>query len=517
MNLEQDHYSSVNSPGQSFISYTESMRFAWRRSSFLALGIVIGLVLGALYYVQRPPLYEAEAQVLVVEKRPDMVTGQHISRSQIEDYTSTHRVLVKSPVIVERAIGRADLGSLQSLQDAEDLTTEIRERLTVSRVSREADSVLQLSFRGAYADECAVVVNAILESFQQFLAETYDEMNQDTVGLITQARDVLENDLRYKEKEYREFREDSPLIWDGQDEVNPRQDRLAAIELQRSNLLLTKADLEGKLQTITKAKDDGRDQRHLVALVSDLAEDRFDPDAIALGEATLKSELLPLLLEEKRLMADYGPGHPYVEAVRDRIETTRNFFALPSASYFVASEEGSDTPAGEIKDDNLVDLYVDYLKNEIERIDTSEEILADLYVKEHEEARKLNGHEIRDEEFRNDITRAQTLYDSLIERLQDASLVKEYGGFEAQIIAPAGKGEKVAPRLSLVAVGSIFLGLVLGTGMAFVAELSDGSFRSADEVRQHLSLPIMGQVPAYAGSPTAATSTSDGIERDPRL
>ena len=41
-----------------------------------------------------------------------------------------------------------------------------------------------------------------------------------------------------------------------------------------------------------------------------------------------------------------------------------------------------------------------------------------------------------------------------------------------------------------------FLGLVIGGGLAYLAEMSDKSFRSIEEVRQRLGLTVIGQVPA---------------------
>lgn len=497
-----------------FVSYDELLRLAWRRKSLLALGLVIGIILGALYYVQKTPVYEASARVLVIEKRPEVVTGQQIVKSQIEDYASTHRILITSPIIVQRAIDQFDLGSLECLQDSENLQSDIVDHLTVSRVTRDADSVLQLSFKSTLSNECGVVVNAILTSYQKFLEESYDDMSEDTVGLITEARDILETDLRAKEKQYLSFRENAPLIWNGEDEVNPGKDRLAAIELERSNLLLRKAELQGKLETITKAMKSGKSQRQLVALVSDLSEDTTDSEGNIRNESSLRSELLPLLLEEKRLMEDFGASHPYVLAVRERIKATRNFFALPSAAYVAPSDANPESAVPTTESDDVVKLYVEYLGNEIERMDTSEGVLSDLYEAELQDARQLNSFALRDEEFRTDISRSQALYDGLIERLQEASLIKDYGGFKAQIIAPAGKGKKVAPRISLVGAGSIFFGLLIGGLMAFIAEKRDTSFKAPEEIRQRLGLSIVGHIPKYAGE---AAGENGSIRRDGML
>ena len=72
------------------------------------------------------------------------------------------------------------------------------------------------------------MINAILDSYRMFLDETYRNMGDDTVKLIAEARQVLKDDLEKREVAYRAFREKSPMLWKGKEEVNPLQDRLGA-------------------------------------------------------------------------------------------------------------------------------------------------------------------------------------------------------------------------------------------------------------------------------------------------
>src|SRR5687767_14856575 len=84
-------------------NYLDLLRIVRHRKWLLILGAVSGIALGYLYYAQCVPLYQSEAQVLVVRKRPETLTGSTLSPSHFEDYVSTHRILIASPLIVERA------------------------------------------------------------------------------------------------------------------------------------------------------------------------------------------------------------------------------------------------------------------------------------------------------------------------------------------------------------------------------------------------------------------------------
>ena len=76
-------------------------------------------------------------------------------------------------------------------------------------------------------------------------------------------------------------------------------------------------------------------------------------------------------------------------------------------------------------------MYTQSLEQELERLKMSEQLLTDLYQSEHDLAKDLSGFQLRDEGFRRSMDRTQQLYDSIVSRLQEASLVKSYGGFEA--------------------------------------------------------------------------------------
>ena len=154
------------------------LQILWRHKWLVAIGPVIGLVLGAIYYAKATPIYESSADVLVTSKRPEAVANTGARRSQFEDYTSTHLSLLVSPVVVNGALEKAKLRSLPSFADSprDELTDYIIDGLSVTansarRVAR-AGNILTVSFVGTQAEDCAITIRAILASYQSFLAET---------------------------------------------------------------------------------------------------------------------------------------------------------------------------------------------------------------------------------------------------------------------------------------------------------------------------------------------------------
>jgi hypothetical protein len=80
-------------------------------------------------------------------------------------------------------------------------------------------------------------------------------------------------------------------------------------------------ELEKKLETIHKEID---------SLRRELRPAKPVPPAPRKTAGTWQEQLLPLLLKEKELLENYGPDHPEVRAVRERIRLTRLSFAAGS-------------------------------------------------------------------------------------------------------------------------------------------------------------------------------------------
>lgn len=510
-------------PQISLRSTIDLLQLMWRRRSCLVSMTLGSMVLGLTYWLLAERTYESSADVLVVRKNPETVMRDANRDSGFEDYLATHLALVVSPMIVERAIKESDLASLPSfVEDAQDPDVELAdliiEGLEVEGGPRDlgdnADNIMTLSFRGPVAEDCPRVVQAILDSYEAFHHEIFHGMSDQTVELISQARELLNQDLHKQQDEYSQFRQHSPLISRGTDEVNPLQDRLTAIETQRSELLLRRAEVERQLLAIEKARKKGVDDQMLLAIVSDLRNLATTENGLPNTSTNVENQLVQLADTEQRLLEHYGPNHPHVKMIRERIEVTRRFLALPTAAY--VSESGMPD-AENLSRASPVDMYTQYLQLELERIELSEKLLSELYEREHETAKELSGYQLTDERFQRNIVRTEELYDAVVSRLQEASLIKDYGGFETRVIAPPRLGEKVSPAGSIVLPVSMFLGFCAGFCRALVVELRDHRFHDRGEVQQQLAAPVLGELPFQAAVVDEPSSTTTIHGLDPTL
>jgi capsular exopolysaccharide synthesis family protein len=461
---------------------------AWRRKGLILLGAVLGLALGLGYAAVWTPLYQSNAQVLVVRKQSDGLAG---SAAPLDDPLPTQQGLLKSPLVLQRAAKQHQLAALRSFaNEKEDVTTVLMKNLSVTRGKDPAgmvSNILTLSYRGPSPDECSQILDAVLAAYEEVLAETYLHAGDNTVELITRARNVLQEELTQKEAAYIKFRQEGPLLAKGKDGATPPQERVNSIEGRRTDVLLQRSELKGRLTTLETGLKEGLGKDVLLALVADFA--RRPVGVQVLPESTRpQEELTALQQQEQDLLERFGPNHVEVRAVRKRIEVARAALGMAAPPTPGSPDAGRPDP---------VRWYLENLKQQIAHLDAANDALTKLSAQEYDEARKLSGYEVQDETMRNDIARTQQLYETIIKQLKQADLARDLGGFDSRVIAPPGTGgvKKVEPSTAVLVALTALLCLLGATGLAAGAEVLDRGYRSLQEIRRQFGVPVLGQVP----------------------
>jgi polysaccharide biosynthesis transport protein len=483
----------------------------WQRKVLVILGVATGLALAALYYAQATPIYQSNAQVLVVKKiNPAVpVAGGDPRMTVMEDYLGTHLVLLKSPKIAKMAMEKRELNKLPSLANVGDPVAAIVGSLGVNREkdvsSGGPNNIINMSYRCTVPEDCGKILEAIIESYKDFLDEKYRGFSEETLNLITRGRNLLKTDLGEKNKSYKEFRENSPLIWRGKEGLTVQQARVSEIEARRSGLLIKQAELGERLKLFEKAITEGRPRAELISLAGPYLE-AMDK-AAAQQPGSLDMQLVPLLLQEQQLSEAFGPNHPDVIATRKRIAFVREML-----------QKAAKTPEKEEGPVDVVERYRSRLRHEVQNAEAENNSLKLLLDVELKEARRLANYEIQDETYRSEIMKSEQLCDSVVKRLQEINLVRDAGGFDASSISQIGPGYKVAPSLFQVLCGGLAIGLLCGVSLAYLAELSDKGFRGADEIRNRLGLPVIGHIPLLQPDSAAQQKLKSGeITLDPYL
>lgn len=482
---------AASGPGVSNI-----LRIFWLRKGYVLLGLISGLVIAAVFYARSAPVYQSSAQILVIKRGANALpmTSADPRLSFVEDYVSTHLVMLRSPIIIERAVERRSLRSMESLAPTGDAVGTILASINVSRDTKDSmtpSNIINLSYRGGVAEEAGTILTAVIDSYQEFLDETYRNMSDETLKQITQARDLLLKDLAEKDKAYAEFRAASPLLWRGKDGTLAQQGRILELEANKSKLALRQAELQKRLKDLSEAIAEKRSRPELMSLLpaSETEQPRIIPP-----ERRLEEKLFPLVLREKELRQEFGfgPDHPQIQAVRLQIDAIREQFQRLMEAEGHSAQQNNDGPS------LVVDPVLRYqmkLRRELAESETSLLAVIGVLKKEEETARSLDSHVAKDDAFRNDLARMEDLYNSIVKRLKEINLSRDVGGFDAKTLARPGIGGKVAPLLHTILFSGVCMGLMGGLLLAYLIDLSDKGFRTPEEIRRRLGLSVLGHVP----------------------
>lgn len=481
----QEDWNSESGSGREVHIVGLILRYFW----LLLLFGGTGAALSYLYFLKQPPVYQSTCDILVTsegKQQPIPFDGYNGSGSTKD--RMPHAVLISSPLVVSKAVEKHELEKLPEFIGLGDPTRRIISELRV-RPSEENPDVLYLSYSSGDPKTCQEVLAAVSNSYSAFLGESHQSISEDVVKLISEAKDVLLKQLDEKEANYQKFRQDVPLIF-GSDAIakNVHKERLGEIEGARSKLIISSREKKAELSSLEEALARGGNREALAIIIR--ANDR-EKSPTPLEAKSPASELFPLLLEEQMLLEDLGPDHPKVKALQRRIDLTRTFLTESQAEEKAAAQNAQKTrPRGDV-----VANYIESLRHEIDALQSKQKELDDLFEQERTAAKSLLSFEIQDEGFRNDIQRTQLLFNGVVKRLDEMSLVKNYGAYKTSIISTPALGSFVGPIMTKYLIIGSLLGVFVGYGLAYVLEVNDRGFRDPDEVSRELGLTVMGHIP----------------------
>lgn len=456
---------------------TVAIRHKW----LISLGLIAGLAGGYLYYLRQDPIFQSFARVMIVQHNASLpIEGvQQVQKGMVD----AHIVRIQSPSIVKLAVESRDLAKLQTLRDEADPVDALIEGLSVRRT--ENSDVLDIVFEGPYPADCKVIVDAVLYSYLDFVKKSQKDTAQEALELIEKAKSDVNVDLEQARAKYMEWlQKDAPseLLRSGNEVRSIHQGRLAGIEKTRQGVQLERAQAMAELKSIEQAIARG-DSRESLLLRMEKSSSLKSADGTSL--APLTGQLLPLLIEEQRLLGKVGPDHPDVRDIRLQITMTREQLGGGSKSEDGENQETRD----------FVDIYCDSLRGQIESLSAQDAALEEEYERELRAAADLAVSERMEEDLVDDIERQKRFFNAIVDRLEGVQLVTDHTGYEAETIWPSTDAEQIGPNIAAALGVGGMLGLAVTGLIAFLLEALDRSFRSPEEISRTVDYPVVGHIP----------------------
>ena len=314
----------------------------WRGRQWYVACVLACLAIASVYLVMAPRIYQAEAQLLVLQQggRPLNVANTDSTRLMegTDDYIPTHAAILGSPLVIERAIeriGRHNLPSLLEAQQADqDPVEAVSKRLKVTRPDRLA-KILRIEYRAGDRGEVVRMVEAITESYKRVLEEAFQKNNSSTViALISKARDELSQELQDLEGKYLELRRKTPSPIAGGEGRAFLASRLARWDQAANEAMIKSVQLKRQLELGRKLAGEGTELWAVAHAVSQLGGDTRSLTAILSSSQDGAGDFIRQLAQEyQQLNQRFGPNYAKVRELKAQIERVRQSVRARGATW----------------------------------------------------------------------------------------------------------------------------------------------------------------------------------------
>ena len=497
-----------------------------RRAGLLILGLILGAISAFLYLFLTPPTYRAKMMILVGQKSAGMVkgasSGDSVEGSSAEDdVLSTHIQLFTSRRILKAAVENHDLLKIPSIADAaaegQPVLNYIADKLHVTKggegVARDAHT-LRATFDDPSPDDCAFVLRAIFEEYDDYLDEHFNSTSSQAIELLSNLASKTNQDVKKAQLDLTTALGKSRVMWDGTQATNIHKVRLTKIESDLLELIEQEAGIQSRLSVISDFVNNADPEKvtdfDRLALLSEnemnrlkilfdvtrgdtMSEEFKQQEPIRQETARAEyNEYLALVMKEKKLLESFSDDHPSVISAREQIKTLRQFIDK-NASKLKLAEAADAMDAGE-----MLETYVGLLQNDLAGLKRQRDVLLQRSDEELALAKSLEREEMEIASLKLELARQQELYKTMNDTLSELNFVRDYAGFSTDIIGEAESQEKPHwPSPVIVLALGLLGGGILGLALALAADLSDTTFVDPDDVQRTLQAPVLAHIPRF--------------------
>jgi capsular exopolysaccharide synthesis family protein len=183
----------------------------------------------------------------------------------------------------------------------------------------------------------------------------------------------------------------------------------------------------------------------------------------------------------------FGPVHPRVTELQERIRITE--------SYLNGYQEKINQKLAHIRETQLGPLLVQMLQQRLSEAWEHEQSLLRGFEHARQEAVSLNGELAQLEMAEQDLKWLRELRETLLNQIASIDLKQDQGDIRTAVVSePVVNERPVSPRLSLIGAICLAGGVLIGLCLVFALDALDDRFRSPDELRLQLGIPVLAMV-----------------------
>ena len=423
----------------------------------VATTVVVSLVL--------PKQYTASTAVVVDVKSPDQVTGMVLQGMMAPGYMATQIDIINSDRTANSVVKLLKMDESAAIkaqwQEAAEgkgqlidwLANLLQKNLDV-KPSRESN-VININYTGTDPDFAAAVANAF--------AQAYMDVNLDLrLGPARQYAAFFEEQTKTA-REKLELAQKALSTYQQENGITSADERM---DFETAKLNETSSQLTGVQGQTTDSQSKRQNAR---------------PDTIAevIQSPLINSLKADVARAEAKLNesnVNLGKNHPQTQRTESELATLRT--QLESETRKITSSVETTYQVGKQREQQLQGALAS------------------------QKARVLVLNKQRDElnVLRRDIESAQRSFEVVSQRASQTNIESQTNQTNIAVLNPAtAPADPSKPKVLLNILVSIFLGTLLGVGLALMLELTNRRVRSAEDLVEALEIPLLGAISSAAG------------------
>jgi succinoglycan biosynthesis transport protein ExoP len=424
------------------------------------LVLVVG-VIGARTYVEQP-IFRATARV-IIERETQVVNFQQTTSYDWDpgEFFNSQVQIVRSRPVLQRVVDTLDLKERRpEYGQVQDPTGLLQSVVSVEPIRNTR--LVQIGVEDPDPKLAADMANSLAASYQtQNLELKLNAARDALTWLSNQVRD-LKSKVNESELTLQQYREQAGLV-----SVEEKQSltvkKLAEFNSTYIEAKARRLEMETRLAELRRAAQRPELLESSPMVVNNALVQKF------------KGQLVDLEVQRSKLLKIYKDKHPEVIKVQTQIdEITRR-----------------------VKEE--IDKLALSMESEYNVMKARENAMLQAVDQYRAEAQTLSKKEIQHGILKREADSNQQLYDVLLKKLKETSLIQGLDTNNVRIVEPA-----VAPRYPVrpqpvrnLALATVF-GLGLGLALAFVLERLDDTAHSPEEIERTIEVPVLAVIPMFA-------------------
>jgi capsular exopolysaccharide synthesis family protein len=435
-----------------------------KRRWTILMAVLLLTAAAAAFSFLTTPIYEATARLEIEPETPQL---QSPSSSDVYQKVDADDVLLQTQIQVlksdrlawqtieqlglashlspsgKRASGESGQGKVQ-------LLGIFNNRLKVDQVGKTR--MLSVTFQDPDPQTAAKVATAVINNYLEYNFQEKDEAIRRS-GWMEQQVEALKANVQNSQVALVTYEQQNKIVYSG-DKQNVLEQLLAD---QSRDLASAESD---RIQKESLYRQVLANRAQLATLVHDDLLEKLEEKA-----ADLKQQYT-------QTVAQYGPNFPNAKRLQLQIS------------------EGEDQIQRE------QDRILSRMSRDFNAAYSRERLAAAGVAQQKEEVGKLNQLLVQDNILRHEFETNQQLYESLLQRLKDATVSAALRSTNIHLVDSALVPDApVRPNKRLNIMAALWVGLILGVIAAFAQEGLDTSIKTAEEAEALILTPALGVIP----------------------